>query len=544
MVLALVAACATPPVPPDPLAAPELRIEAAVVPGDALGGPLAFDGADSHAPGAGSTAETSESLVAEAEEGPVVPSGGEPAAGEPAAETSTAPGLPVRLRALYLAQPSPEGLTPVAGKARVIADLSGARPVLPTAELTASALHVAGDGADSWLGATLSGAEHVVLLDQTTTVPHGASLRVGLEADERVPDPRDWLDEFEDRGPITRRVGVTLTHGTASPSLSLEVSDMDPEAERALLESILIEPNAQAGPPGPAQDEKVRHEALQIDGLVPSAGPLVLHLPSPFDAGNGSTIVFVIETGVEGDAGTAAAADAELSEAINRYAASSEPMTDMERVQVERTEALRAFRERGGRPALLLLAQESGAALALDLAVVADAAFLARLAALALPAPAENAGAPAAPAKDPAAAPMTDSIEGQGSDEEDLALLGWRIDAAAWTLLAQDAMEEALDDELSGLFLRNAGALARFPDLLLDAVASAGGSPETFDERMVIEHRLFLEDSSASNRVRAHEWLLARGRAVSGFDPLAPREDRRAILEAAAAQNQAGGESR
>ena len=49
---------------------------------------------------------------------------------------------------------------------------------------------------------------------------------------------------------------------------------------------------------------------------------------------------------------------------------------------------------------------------------------------------------------------------------------------------------------------------------------------------MIVENRIYLEDNSPASRVRAYDWLKARGAAPKGFDPLANPRDRREALAA------------
>ena len=58
---------------------------------------------------------------------------------------------------------------------------------------------------------------------------------------------------------------------------------------------------------------------------------------------------------------------------------------------------------------------------------------------------------------------------------------------------------------------------------------------DVFRQRLIVENRIFLEDSSPSARARANDWLGTMGAAPAGFDPLADREQRRAALREAAA---------
>ena len=166
-----------------------------------------------------------------------------------------------------------------------------------------------------------------------------------------------------------------------------------------------------------------------------------------------------------------------------------------------------AFLEQRQRPALLMLAAEAGAALAEDFALVAPSAWLEEYATRLV-----GEDVPADLARDP----------------EEVAL---RLEGEAFRLLAARALAENLSAEGNALLLRHAGELGRFPDVIEDAVA-ASTTLDALRLRLADENRVFLEDTGAAARLRAHEWLVARGLGVEGFEPLAGRSERRAALEA------------
>ncbi|MDF1798976.1 MAG: hypothetical protein P1V81_07360, partial [Planctomycetota bacterium] len=78
---------------------------------------------------------------------------------------------------------------------------------------------------------------------------------------------------------------------------------------------------------------------------------------------------------------------------------------------------------------------------------------------------------------------------------------------------------------------RHAGEVGRYPNLLEEALQVSRDLPG-FTARLVAENRVFLEDSSPASRVRAFDWLKARGQAPPEYLPLALRSARRAALEA------------
>ncbi len=496
-----VAACASQPPPPESLLPPAHEASVTLSPGGLLG---RFAGDEA------SSAEDVADSVDGPRHGPIA----------------------VRVQVLYLRSAHPASLGLVSGQAALVADLTGATPVLGTADLTAAARATVGDAARAWLTAiepspeaSVGAVDSLVLIDETHVVPRASTLRVSIEALEAISDPRDWLDEFPDRGPIPRRVGVAIEACADGPLVAIEVTDLDPDHEDELREDVRENPDVLPGPPPPAQDEILRTESLRLDELRPTAqSPLLVEVPAPFASGNGAALAFFVEIverdihAVELEEATRMIANARDADALQR-----EPMTEAAREQVRREEALRQFERLGGRASLLLLADESGAALAGDLALVADDAFLTSLAGLAeLPI---GAGGAVGAAADP---------------EQDLSAIGWRLEAAAWQALGRAALEERLDPELVGVLHRRAGALADFPDIVLDALASSGESLETFREKLVVENLYFLEDASPSARVRAHDWLVERGRAIADYDPLVERDVRRAALERA--QDDPGGQ--
>ena len=482
------AACSTPPPLPFVLLAPDIEVDEALTPGSALGPPV------------------------------------EAASGEALEDEDVGSPIAVRCRLMYLEAPRTQGLRSLGLGATIVADVNGSAPVLETPELTLSTLYPEGAEANDWITALGEADSHAALeiADRTVIVPQGARFQLSMRAGERVEDPRDWLDEFQNRGPIPVEAGVIVTNTGATPEIAVVVTSLDPKQERQILEDYLADPNVLATAPGPAQDELVRQEVLTLEPAPALGAPLVLHMDSPFVGGNGTSIAIVIELvepyTVQGtNELMAAAALAATAETMREQ---REPLTEESRSEIERIEALSVFQRRGGRSALLQVAQESKAMLALDIALVADEAFLVLLSERAFPME-EGDLTETAPEDATALAPK--------------ASIGWRLDAAAWNLLAEGALDEALDPELEGVFYRAAGALAAFPDLVQEAVVAASGSAVRFHDRLLVEQRYFLEDSAPSSRLRAYDWLKERGVVVPDYDPLGERDERRAALEADAA---------
>jgi hypothetical protein len=173
--------------------------------------------------------------------------------------------------------------------------------------------------------------------------------------------------------------------------------------------------------------------------------------------------------------------------------------------------ALQAMDEPGSRRAsLIYLATETGAEVCEDCALVADDATLAQLAQQAH----ERVSATAA-----ATQPTSES-------------LGWTLDTAALSLMGQLQSDDKLPPELQSVLLRHAGQAALGVGAVQELLASAKGRSD-FEQRVQAENLVALEDSSPAARVRAFDWLTARGKAPADYDPLGPPNQRRAALNKA-----------
>ncbi len=133
-------------------------------------------------------------------------------------------------------------------------------------------------------------------------------------------------------------------------------------------------------------------------------------------------------------------------------------------------------------------------------------------------------------------------VESEGLPQDDAAL-GWLLERTTLRLL--DALPEkhpAASACRAVIGLRT-GALAYRRGLLSDLVDRA---PDlvVFQQGVLDENRVLLDDRDPIGRVRAHAWLAARDEAPPGFDPLASRVERQALLAAwAEARAEAGAET-
>ncbi len=115
--------------------------------------------------------------------------------------------------------------------------------------------------------------------------------------------------------------------------------------------------------------------------------------------------------------------------------------------------------------------------------------------------------------------------------------LGWQLDRAALAVLARqfDAAANStngakLPDELAAVLTAHTGEVGRHPSSLND-VLTGSNSRADFDNRLIAENTIYLEDGSPASRVRAFDWLKSHGHEPVGFDPLAPAKQRQKQLE-------------
>lgn len=239
---------------------------------------------------------------------------------------------------------------------------------------------------------------------------------------------------------------------------------------------------------------------------------LLMH--SPFD-GEASALLIRLRMAAGDDS-------PEQAEALARVRASLEDRTSqqVERIRTrEELEARRAGIERAlravtraenRRAALSFVASSAGARLTEELAAAISEPELDRLLEV------------LAAAGDPARLALED------------ASLGWTLERVALEFVLSHADEDGLRGPwLSRMSLR-VGALALSVEDVRDMVRRSGSLAD-FDNLLIAENKIALEDSSASVRVRAFDWLAVRKQSPSAFDPLGAeevREDRLDALEA------------
>lgn len=110
--------------------------------------------------------------------------------------------------------------------------------------------------------------------------------------------------------------------------------------------------------------------------------------------------------------------------------------------------------------------------------------------------------------------------------------VGWMLDRA--TIKTISSLKE---DQAAQMLPPVQGALETFAGQagyeldVLQSLADKSTSSSDLYNHLVAEHLIYLEDNSAAARVRAFDWLRARGAAPPGYDPLASNRARREALD-------------
>ena len=280
--------------------------------------------------------------------------------------------------------------------------------------------------------------------------------------------------------------------------------------------------------PLPAAAQFAQREIAVIDREITGKQAIAITVPLTFGAGSGKAIAVAIEIS-PGDASTEHLAA--LSSTMEHLKQSADLVATRPTTLPfgrNETAALRAASESLAttdrlRPTLVYLSGQTGARLCEDVALVADDSVLAKLAeqGKATLDGALNAGVTGASAgTDPSA-------------------VGWLLDKASFELLGKLLNDGKLPPELSAVLANHAGEAGRNVGSI-EEVSRHLTSRQDLDNRLLAENLIYLEDSSPSARVRAFDWLKARGRAPVGFDPLGTPKERRLALEKGMAAAAAG----
>lgn len=291
-------------------------------------------------------------------------------------------------------------------------------------------------------------------------------------------------------GPRRESVALLVDRTERGHTLALEIQGVEPDADSVHLTRELL----------------VLDVAPEVDGA-----PVVLALPSPFLSGMGAfaVVAALSQPTAEADGEAIAAQVQEGLRAAAERAALATRQPDAAAIALRNLlHAATGLADIGyERDTLVHMASEGEAPLAQDLATVANQDLLmawGRRAAAAVP----------EEASDLAPTPQA-----------------WIVERAAWAELGERLDQDRLEPYLRGMLARHGGEVGRFPGIL-GGLLRKSRSCADFAQRLRDENLAFLGTSDPSARLRAFDWLRARGGAPEGFDPMADRDSRRAALKA------------
>jgi len=168
------------------------------------------------------------------------------------------------------------------------------------------------------------------------------------------------------------------------------------------------------------------------------------------------------------------------------------------------------------RAALVYLAQQGDSSLCQDVAMLADDAMLAGIAA------GVKRDAPTA------------------IKEGNLPQFTWILDQSAIAALQPLLTKTTLPPELFAVLTEHFGEPGRHA-AAVDEIMRDTSSTSELRQKLISENFIYLEDSSPASRVRAFNWLTAQHLAPAGFDPLGSPKQRRAALDQALSSTSSSG---
>ena len=436
--------------------------------------------------------------------------------GSPLSGPQAAPGkidtqdlCPFRVEAIALESWKPEtmGGQALGSLARLLAVPQGDSPVKPLPRLTSAARIVEGRGSNGVVATLESG-------QVGRSVPIGSAVRGALPAGVTA------IYELKAAVPSGGRAEVHLHRRAVKSGDEIDVALL--LLDRPTIEDDRIAQDSRnpAAEPTTAQRKGPYEREIAVLDPIPAGTErsIAIFVPSPFEGEACEAVAFAISTGPTGphDSTGGAAQDPEVARAmaILEQAAVSPAASEGETGTPFAAGLPPAFEAIASPPtrknAVLLLAGETGSLLTEDFALTADYDQLNAYCELLI------RKATAAVAEKPLDAPG----------------LAFVLESTCVEHLTALLSKDKLPGELQAVLLKHAGQAARQASSLEEAVKTSK-TVEALRSRISEENWIALEDSLPPARVRAFDWLNARGEAPQGFDPLAASKERRTALEKA-----------
>jgi hypothetical protein len=450
---------------------------------------------------------------------------------------SAADALTVSVRFVALEHMPAQAGEPLATKARLIIATRRNAPILPAPSLTRPARWIGSTHpADVLIGVIPTAGTIADIAQSDGVLPPGVTASFALTDAATLSDPA-----FAE--PLHRSVEVQLYRPPAGPAgsaplqLALILEDLapPPSGEKTDLHEA-APPSAPAAPqqpkagksaapvrttpapiapPTPPAPPVFQRELALIDlpALPPKGETAALIVPIHFQRTDATAVAAIvsIEPASNTPAHMAAVArcSADLAksadEAANRPELLAVVSPPWSRFRVS-LDALTDTQHR--RAALVYLAAATGAGLCRDAALTADDDALGHLIAAVRAAVAQSSAAPTPP---------------------DGPALGWTLDRATFQWLAAMLADSKLPPELSAVLTAYAGEAGRDAGAI-DEISRALATRQLFENQLLAENLIYLEDNSLAARACAFDWLAARGQAPPGYQPDGTAKSRREAL--------------
>lgn len=426
---------------------------------------------------------------------------------------------------------------PLATKARLIIATRRNLPILPAPSLTRPARWMKWENSADVLNMVLPAAGRTADIAQPDGIlPPGVTASFALIDASTLSDPA-----FAD--PLHRRVEVqiyrppTVSIAPAPMQLALILEDLapPPSGEKTDLHEA-APPSAGLGPqhpkagksaaparttpvpvapPTPARAPVFQRELALIDlpALPPKGETAALIVPIHFQRTDATAVAAIVSIApasntpahLAGVARCTADLARSADEAANRPELLAVVSPPWSRFRVS-LNALTDPQHR--RAALVYLAAATGAGLCRDAALTADDEALGHLIAAVRAAVAQSSAAPTPP---------------------DGSVLGWTLDRATFQWLAAMLTDSKSPPELSAVLTAYAGEAGRDPGAI-DEVSRALATRQLFENQLLAENLIYLEDNSLAARACAYDWLAARRQAPPDYQPDGTAKSRREAL--------------
>jgi hypothetical protein len=422
--------------------------------------------------------------------------------------------MAVRMRIVSLeSMPLPDA-EPAVSHARMIVQTGNGAPVIPVARLTQTTRYLSPIATPAFVRKLETGkfGRIAPITDTEDALPRRVTTEYEL-ADAPQQDPGTG-------GMVTRRIvfslhradqGTDPVKGHEQTELALTIEDFEP----ALVASSSTDADQHSQvAQSKAQFQK---ETILLEPLT-AAGPteFALLVPFRFSGHGGWGVAAIVDLAPGSDdprhRDLLDRTYAELGRSIPTVATPTTLPTAEEPTLRTALANLSVLSEQ--RQTLVFLSDQTAAALCLESAMASDAPLLSRLCGRI--------------SRQSASTPM------------DRASVGWMLDHEALSFLAELSTSQKLPPELATVLTLYAGEAGRH-DASMEEVLRGLTSRADLEARLIGENLIFLEDGSPASRVRAFDWLAARGRAPAGYDPLGSPRQRRAAMDKAIASGTAGG---